>query len=40
MLVGSGSIRGETLGPVVKYLTLKEIFPYDDAVYMVHMYGY
>lgn len=40
MLVGSGSIRGENFGPIVKYRTLKEIFPYDDAVYMINMYGY
>ncbi len=40
MFVASGSIRGESLGPVVKYLTLKEIFPYDDAIYMIHLKGY
>jgi len=40
MLIGSGSIRGESLGPIVSFRCLKEIFPYDQAVYMIHMYGY
>lgn len=40
MCIASGSIRGETFGPIVKYISLNEIFPYDDAVYLVNMYGY
>ena len=34
MLIGSGSIRSEKLGPVVTYADLLEGFPYDDGVYM------
>jgi len=35
MMLGSGSIRGEELGPVVLYSDLTECFPYSDAIYMV-----
>lgn len=34
MLLGSGSIRGEALGPIVDYGALCAIFPYDDAILM------
>ena len=34
MLIGSGSIRSEKLGPIVTYADLIEGFPYDDGVYM------
>ena len=34
MLIGSGSIRSEKLGPVVTYADLIEGFPYNDGVYM------
>lgn len=33
MLIGSGSIRSEKLGPIVTYADLIEGFPYDDGVY-------
>ena len=39
MLLGSGSIRGEKLGPIVDYGGLVEIFPYDDGVYMLKVDG-
>ena len=39
MLLGSGSIRGEKLGPIVEYGGLTEIFPYDDGVYMLRADG-
>ena len=39
MLLGSGSIRGEKLGPIVEYGGLVEIFPYDDSVYMLKVDG-
>lgn len=32
MLLGSGSIRSEELGPVVTLASLKECFPYDDSL--------
>ena len=39
MLLGSGSIRGTKLGPIVEYGGLAEIFPYDDGVYMLKVDG-
>lgn len=39
MLLGSGSIRLEGLGPVVTYKDLCEVFPYDDELYMVKVNG-
>lgn len=39
MLLGSGSIRGEKLGPIVEYGDLVEIFPYDDGIYMIKVNG-
>lgn len=39
MLLGSGSIRNEFLGPIVEYGSLKETFPYDDAIYMMKLTG-
>ena len=38
-LCGSGSIRSERLGPVVTLRDLKECFPYDNIVHMIHMTG-
>ncbi len=34
MLLGSGSIRSNALGPRVEYGGLKETFPFDDSIYM------
>ena len=34
MLLGSGSIRSNALGPRVEYGVLRETFPFDDSVYM------
>ena len=39
MLLGSGSIRTEELGPIVLFQNLVEAFPYDDPVYMVYVTG-
>ena len=39
MLLGSGSIRTEELGPVVLYENLCQAFPYDDEVYMLTITG-
>ncbi|MEE3342670.1 MAG: bifunctional UDP-sugar hydrolase/5'-nucleotidase [Bacilli bacterium] len=39
MLLGSGSIRKELLGPIVVLQDLMEIFPYDDAIYMISVTG-
>ncbi|MBO4422020.1 MAG: bifunctional metallophosphatase/5'-nucleotidase [Clostridia bacterium] len=39
MLLGSGSIRCEELGPIVMYSDLCEAFPYDDEVYMLTING-
>lgn len=39
MLLGSGSIRAEALGPLVLYRDLVESFPYDDAVHMITVTG-
>lgn len=39
MLLGSGSIRKEELGPIVILQDLMEIFPYDDAIYMINVTG-
>ncbi len=39
MLLGSGSIRKEQLGPIVTLQELMEIFPYDDSIHMVTATG-
>ena len=39
MLLGSGSIRREDLGPIVHYQDLLEVLPYNDAVYMLFVTG-
>ena len=39
MLLGSGSIRKEKLGPIITLQDLMEIFPYDDAIYMINVKG-
>ena len=39
MILGSGSIRKPILGPIVTLQDLMEIFPYDDAIYMVNVTG-
>jgi 5'-nucleotidase len=38
-LLGSGSIRTESLGPIVTLQSLKEAFPYDDEVYCIYVKG-
>jgi len=39
MLLGSGSIRKEQLGPIVTLQDLMEIFPYDDSIHMLTVTG-
>ena len=39
MLVGSGSIRTDGMGPLVMYKDLVETFPYDSPVYMLKISG-
>lgn len=39
MLLGSGSIRSNSLGPIVEYGKLIETFPYDDGIYAFHVTG-
>ena len=39
MLLGSGSIRKEALGPIVTLQDLMEIFPYDDSIHMITVTG-
>ena len=39
MFLGSGSIRKETLGPIVVLQDLLEIFPYDDAIHLIYVTG-
>lgn len=39
MLLGSGSIRCEELGPILMYSDLCEAFPYDDEIYMLTITG-
>lgn len=39
MLLGSGSIRHEKLGPIVQFGSLKEAFPYDDGIFMMKLTG-
>ena len=39
VFLGSGSIRGEELGPIVQYQDLLQIFPYNDEIYRVDVNG-
>lgn len=39
MFLGSGSIRGEELGPIVQYKDLFQIFPYNDKIYRIFVDG-
>ena len=39
MLLGSGSVRKEALGPIVTLKDLTETFPYDDALYRITVTG-
>lgn len=38
-LFGSGSFRGKKLGPVVDYLSFKEIYPFSNTIYMITIAG-
>lgn len=39
VFLGSGSIRGEKMGPIVLYQDLIEIFPYNDETYRIYVTG-
>ena len=39
MLLGSGSIRSEKLGPIVTVQDLMEVFPYDDSIHLIKVTG-
>jgi len=39
VLIGSGSIRGTKLGPLVTLSDLKTVYPYDDVLYKVRVTG-
>ena len=39
VLVGSGSIRGKELGPVVTLEDLKKVYPYDGSLYKIKVTG-
>lgn len=39
MFLGSGSIRGEELGPIVQYRDLIQVFPYNDKIYRIFVNG-
>ena len=39
MLLASGSVRRDTLGPIVMLSDLKEAFPFDDAAYLLSVRG-
>lgn len=39
MFLGSGSIRGSRLGPIVMYRDLMEVFPYNDEIFRVWVSG-
>ncbi len=39
MMLGSGSLRKEAMGPIVDYKALSEMFPYDDAIHCVTLTG-
>lgn len=39
MLLGSGSLRNEAIGPLVEYRDLVEMYPYNDEIYRVTVTG-
>lgn len=39
MLLGSGSLRKPTLGPIILYKSLLEVFPYNDEIWRVAVSG-
>ena len=39
MLFGAGSIRKKTLGPIVTYQDLRELLPFQNAIYMLTVTG-
>lgn len=39
MFLGSGSIRDEALGPIVRYQDLRQCFPYNDEIYRIVVTG-
>lgn len=39
VLLGSGSIRGNEIGPIVRHYDLVQIFPYNDATWVLYVNG-
>ena len=39
MMLGTGSFRGKGLGPVVDYRNFKEVYPFDNRIYMLTIEG-
>ena len=39
MMLGTGSFRGKGLGPVVDQRSFKEVYPFDNAIYMLKVKG-
>ncbi len=39
VMLGSGAVRKDNLGPLITYRDLVECFPYDNAMYLVHVTG-
>lgn len=39
MMLGTGCFRAKKLGPVVDYLSFKEAYPFDNAIYMMEVDG-
>lgn len=39
VFLGSGSIRGEEMGPIVSYRDLMQVFPYNDKLYRIYVNG-
>ena len=39
MMLGSGSVRNDSMGPLVQFSDLVECFPYDDSVTMISVNG-
>ncbi|NLP48658.1 MAG: bifunctional metallophosphatase/5'-nucleotidase [Clostridiales bacterium] len=39
VFLGSGSIRGNEMGPIVRHYDLMQIFPYNDATWVIYVNG-
>ena len=39
MFLGSGGIRADSLGPIVRYKDLLQVYPYNDPIYSIAVTG-